>query len=128
LALITLVFVLSPCLGDDAASKPITPAEAAKLIDKKVTVEMAVKSTGKSRGVFFLNSEEDYRSASNFTVFSNATGAKKYREAKIDDPAVHLKGKTDWPEQFRQVKWLGLHGGVSGKAFGIASQRHERFP
>jgi DNA/RNA endonuclease YhcR with UshA esterase domain len=86
--------VLSPCLPDDTASKPVTPAEAAKLIGKKVTVEMAVKSTGKSRGVFFLNSEEDYRSAGNFTAFINATAAKRFREAKIDDPAAHFKGKT----------------------------------
>jgi DNA/RNA endonuclease YhcR with UshA esterase domain len=93
-ALVSLTLVLSPCLADDAVSKPVTPAEAAKLIDKKVTVEMAVKSTGKSRGVFFLNSEEDYRSESNFTAFINATGAKRFHEAKIDDPAAHFKGKT----------------------------------
>jgi hypothetical protein len=65
-----------------------------QLIDKKVTVEMVVKSTGKSRGVFFLNSEKDYRSESNFTAFINATGAKRFHEAKIDDPASSQSGSS----------------------------------
>jgi hypothetical protein len=93
-ALVSLVLVLPTCHADDAVLKPVTPAEAAKLIDKKVTVEMAVKSTGKGRGVFFLNSEEDHRSAGNFTAFINEAGAEKFREAKVDDPAAHFKGKT----------------------------------
>jgi DNA/RNA endonuclease YhcR with UshA esterase domain len=93
-ALLTLVFFLVPALADDKAAKPVTPAEAAKMVDKKVTVEMEVKSAGKGRGVFFLNSEEDYRSDENFTGFINQDGAKKFQEAKIDDPAAHYKGKT----------------------------------
>jgi DNA/RNA endonuclease YhcR with UshA esterase domain len=93
-ALVSLALVLSPCLADDAVLKPVTPPEAAKLVDKKVTVEMAVKSTGKGRGVFFLNSEVDHRSAVNFTAFINEAGAEKFREAKVDDPAAHFKGKT----------------------------------
>jgi hypothetical protein len=32
--------------GDDPPAKPITPAEAAKKVNEKVTVEMEVRSTG----------------------------------------------------------------------------------
>jgi DNA/RNA endonuclease YhcR with UshA esterase domain len=93
-ALAALVLFLPPCLADAAGSKPVTPAEAAKLVDKKVTVEMEVKSTGKSRGVFFLNSEDDYRSGKNFAAFINKEGTQKFKDAGIDDPAAHFKGKT----------------------------------
>jgi hypothetical protein len=93
-ALLTLVLFLVPAFAEDKATKPVTPAEAAKMVDKKVTVEMEVKSAGKGRGVFFLNSEEDYRSDRNFTGFINQDGAKKFQEAKIDDPSAHFKGKT----------------------------------
>jgi DNA/RNA endonuclease YhcR with UshA esterase domain len=61
---------------------------------EKCTVEMLVKSTGKSSGVFFLNSKEDFKDADNFTVFINKEGAEKLKEAKIEDPATHFKNKT----------------------------------
>jgi DNA/RNA endonuclease YhcR with UshA esterase domain len=93
-AMLTLVLFLAPAGADDTAPKPITPAEAAKQLDKKVTVEMVVKSAGKGKGVFFLNSEEDYKSDKNFTGFISKDGAQKFQEAKIDDPAAHFKGKT----------------------------------
>jgi DNA/RNA endonuclease YhcR with UshA esterase domain len=93
-SLLTLVLFLVPASAEDKAPKPIAPAEAAKLVGEKVTVEMEVKSTGKSKGVFFLNSEEDYRSDKNFTGFINEDGARKFQEAKIDDPSTHFKGKT----------------------------------
>jgi DNA/RNA endonuclease YhcR with UshA esterase domain len=57
-------------------------------------VEMEVKSAGKSEGVFFLNSEADFRSEKNFTALIKKDAAKKFKEAKIDDPAAHFKGKT----------------------------------
>ncbi len=51
------VAILAPvAAADDKQDKPITPAEAAKMVDKKVTVEMEVKSVGKSADMFFLNS------------------------------------------------------------------------
>jgi DNA/RNA endonuclease YhcR with UshA esterase domain len=93
-ALGVLILFLAPALADDKEVKTVTPAEAAKLVGQKVTVEMEVTSTGKSQGVFFLNSEEDHRSEKNFTAFINKDGAKKFGEAKIDDPAAHFKGKT----------------------------------
>jgi DNA/RNA endonuclease YhcR with UshA esterase domain len=90
LALATIAPVL---LADDKDSKPLAPAEAAKMLDKKVTIEMEVKSAGKGKGVFFLNSEEDFKSEKNFTIFINEDVAKKFKDAKIDDPAAEYKGK-----------------------------------
>jgi hypothetical protein len=80
--------------ADEKGAKPLTPEAAAKKIDQQCTVEMMVKSTGKSRGVFFLNSKEDYKDADNFTVFINKVGVEKLKEAKIEDPSTHFKNKT----------------------------------
>jgi DNA/RNA endonuclease YhcR with UshA esterase domain len=78
----------------DKLVKPLTPAEAAKKVGEKVTVEMEVKSAGKGKGVVFLNSEADFKDAKNFTVFLSQTAMEKFKEAKIEDPAAHFKGKT----------------------------------
>jgi hypothetical protein len=93
IAVVAPALLLAPAFADEKETKPITPAEAAKAVDKKVTVEMEVKSVGKSEGVFFLNSEEDFRSEKNFTAFINKDGAKKFQEAKIDDPAATSKAR-----------------------------------
>ena len=45
---------------------PMTPAEAAKKINEKVVVQMAVKSSG-GRENKYLNSEEDFKDPKNFT-------------------------------------------------------------
>ena len=55
---------------------------------------MEIKSAGKGKGVFFLNSEEDFKSEKNFTIFINEDVAKKFKDAKIDDPAAEYKGKV----------------------------------
>jgi hypothetical protein len=55
---------------------------------------MEVKSSALRLGVCFLNSEEDFRDAKNFTVFLDKDALQKFKEAKIDDPAAHFKGKT----------------------------------
>jgi hypothetical protein len=82
--------------ADEKVAKPLplTPEAAAKKVKEKCTVEMVVKSTGKSGGVYFLNSKENYRDADNFVVFINAVGAGKLKEAKVEDPVTHFKGKT----------------------------------
>jgi hypothetical protein len=41
----------------------------------------------------FLNSEEDFRNANNFTIFIDKASLAKFKEAKIDDPAAHFQGK-----------------------------------
>lgn len=75
--------------------KAITPAEAAKKVDEEVTLQMAVKSSALlDGGVCFLNSEEDHKSDKNFTIFLGKDALAKFKEAKIDDPAAHFKGKV----------------------------------
>ena len=94
LSAVLIVFAFAPlALPDDAPAKPLTPAEAAKKVDQKVTVEMEVKSTG-GRSNRYLNSEADYKSADNFTVFIAKEKLPKFKDAKIDDPAEYYKGKT----------------------------------
>jgi DNA/RNA endonuclease YhcR with UshA esterase domain len=78
----------------DKNAKPITPEAAAKKVNEKCTVEMKVQSVGKGKGTFFLNSKEDYKDKDNFTVFINKTGTDSLKEAKIEDPEAHFKGKT----------------------------------
>jgi DNA/RNA endonuclease YhcR with UshA esterase domain len=83
---------LSIALAEDQ-SKPISPAEAAKKVNEEVTVRMQVKSAALRGGVCFLNSEEDFRNANNFTIFMDKKSLAKFKEAKIDDPAAHFQGK-----------------------------------
>jgi DNA/RNA endonuclease YhcR with UshA esterase domain len=91
------VLVLLPWVSlarADDAPKLIGTAEAAKKVGEQVTLRMAVKSAALRSGVCFLNSEEDFKDAKNFTVFLDKEALAKFKEAKIDDPATHYKGKT----------------------------------
>jgi DNA/RNA endonuclease YhcR with UshA esterase domain len=93
--LVVAVLLTAPAGAEDKPKdKPLTPAEAAKKVGEKVTVEMEVKSAGKASGVVFLNSEADFKDPRNFTLFINKAGAEKFKEAKVEDPAAHFKGKT----------------------------------
>jgi len=90
---IACLFVSLPCaLGEDQ-SKPIGPAEAAKKVNEQVTLEMEVKSAMLRGTTGFLNSEKDFRDPKNVTLFIDRDTLAKFKEAKIDDPAVHFKGK-----------------------------------
>src|SRR5262245_18371907 len=76
-------------------AKPLTPEEAVKKVNETVTVQMEVKSaTTTKNGVSYLNSEADFKSDKNFTVFIDKGVSAKFKDAKIEDPAVHFKGKT----------------------------------
>jgi DNA/RNA endonuclease YhcR with UshA esterase domain len=55
---------------------------------------MEVKSAALREGVCFLNSEEDFKDASNFTVFIDKEVLARFKEAKIEDPSAHFKGQT----------------------------------
>src|SRR5947209_14838620 len=93
MALLTAVLWLSsPALAQETA-KPLTPDEAAKKVDEKVTVQMEVKSTG-GNTARYLNSESDFRDAKNFAIFIPAKAADKIKAVVMDDPAVYYKGKT----------------------------------
>src|SRR5262245_5521260 len=83
----------SVALAEDQPN-PIGPAEAAKKVNEDVTLRMEVKSAALREGVCFLNSEEDFKDAKNFTVFIDQEALAKFKEAKIEDPAVEFKGKT----------------------------------
>ncbi len=74
--------------------KPIGPEEAAKKVDQEVTLRMEVKSATLRKDTCFLNSEENYQDAKNFTLFIDKDALAKFKEAKITDPAAHFKGKT----------------------------------
>jgi DNA/RNA endonuclease YhcR with UshA esterase domain len=92
-ALVLALILSAAAWATDPPVKPITPAEAAKKVDEKLTVEMEVKSTG-GKDVCFLNSEADYKDAKNFTVFIPEAALEKFKKAKIDDPKTHYRGKT----------------------------------
>jgi DNA/RNA endonuclease YhcR with UshA esterase domain len=92
-ALVLALLLVAAARADEPPAKPVTPAEAAKKVNEKVTVEFEVKSTG-GKGVCFLNSEEDFKDAKNFTVFIPEAAVEKFKAAKIDDPRTHFKGKT----------------------------------
>lgn len=91
LACLLLVPVL--VMADETPPKPITPAEAAKKLKEKVTVEMLVKSTG-GRENCYLNSEEDFKLDANFTIFLSKDAKEKFKKAGIEDPATHFKQKA----------------------------------
>ena len=91
LACLLLVPVL--VLADEPPPQPITPAEAAKRLKEKVTVEMLVRSTG-GRENTYLNSEEDFKLDANFTIFLSKDVKEKFKKAGVEDPAVHFKQKT----------------------------------
>lgn len=93
LALSLLMAVALSAAGDDAPAKPLSPAEAAKKVDHKVTVEFEVKSTG-GKDATYLNSEADFKSDKNFTLYIPKAALTKFKEAKVDDPREHYKGKT----------------------------------
>ena len=91
-----LLLMLAPAFApaDDKELKPISAEEATKQVDKECLVEMQVKSIGKSRSRYFLNSEANFRDGKNFTVFIDSDVLPKFKKAKIEDPATHYKDKT----------------------------------
>ncbi len=93
LAVLTILLLPALVLADEPP-KTVTVAEAAKMVNEKVTVEMVVQSVGKSDEVAFLNSEADYKSAGNFTVFLSKGAVEKFKTAKVDDLSARFKGKT----------------------------------
>jgi DNA/RNA endonuclease YhcR with UshA esterase domain len=89
-----LVVCASAALAAD--DKPLGPVEARKKVGKKITVEMTVKAAKdrlEKRGEIYLDSEEDFKDEKNFAVVITKKGAESLKEAGIDDPAGHFKGK-----------------------------------
>jgi DNA/RNA endonuclease YhcR with UshA esterase domain len=91
---LVLAFLPAAIRADEKDAQPITPADAAKQVNKKCTVLLEVKSTGKARsGLIFLNSEANYKDGKNFTLVIDKKAGEKFKKASIDDPAAHFKGK-----------------------------------
>src|SRR5437762_9231483 len=80
-------------LSAQEATRPITPDEALKRVDQKVTVAMEVKSTG-GNTARFLNSETDFRGEKNFAIFIPNIALAAFKQAGIADPAEYYKGKS----------------------------------
>ena len=74
----------------------LSAPEARTKFNERVTVERSVKAAKNCQGcsLMFLDSEEDHHDPKNFAVAITDVGKGKFREAKIDDPAGHFKGKT----------------------------------
>ena len=85
-----LLLVPALVMADEPEPKPVTPAEAAKKLNEKVTVEMVVKSTG-GRENCYLNSEDDFKLDANFTVFISKDAKEKLKKAGIDNPAARSR-------------------------------------
>jgi DNA/RNA endonuclease YhcR with UshA esterase domain len=75
---------------------PLSPLEAAKLVNEEVTVEMRVKAAKNCPhcSQIFLDSEEDHHDPTNLAVAVTRIGKANFEESKIDDPAGYFKGKT----------------------------------
>ncbi len=89
------MLILLPALFSYAqeAARPITPEEALKRVDQKVTVAMEVKSTG-GNTARYLNSETDFRDNKNFAVFIPNIALAAFKQAGIAEPGEFYKGKT----------------------------------
>jgi hypothetical protein len=80
----------------EGATMPLSAHEAINRVNERVTVEMPVKAAKDCQrcSLMFLDSEEDHHDPKYFAVAVTEIGKSKFREAKIDDPARHFKGKT----------------------------------
>ena len=74
----------------------MSPAEAISLVNESVVVEMVVQRTKCCTGSrqVFLDSEPNHRDPKNLGVVVTKAGAAKFKEAGVDDPAVHFKDKA----------------------------------
>jgi DNA/RNA endonuclease YhcR with UshA esterase domain len=75
---------------------PLSPREATICVNEQVTVEMLVRAAKNCPhcSQIFLDSEEDHHDPHNLAVAVTSIGRVKFKEAMIEDPAAHFKGKT----------------------------------
>src|SRR5438874_3449211 len=91
-AIVVVLVQAAICFAQEAA-RPITPEEALKRIDQKVTVAMEVKSTG-GNTARYLNSETDFRANTNFAIFIPNLALAAFKQAGVADPGEFYKGKA----------------------------------
>jgi DNA/RNA endonuclease YhcR with UshA esterase domain len=86
-----------PSFGADTdAEKALSPVEARQQIGKNITVQMEVRAAKdrlEKRGEIYLDSEENFRDEKDFAVVITRKGAASLKDAGIDNPADHFKGK-----------------------------------
>src|SRR5436305_10489026 len=92
-AVMALLVLFTTSASAQDATRPITPDEALKRVDQKVTVAMEVKSTG-GNTARYLNSEADFRAEKNFAVFIPNVALVSFKQAGIADPGEFYKGKA----------------------------------
>jgi hypothetical protein len=93
----SLLAALALGTADAPADRPLTPEEAGKHVGERVTVEMRVVATKdrlEKRKEIYLDSTPDHTDPRNLAVVVTAAGAARLKEAGIDNPAAHFKGKT----------------------------------
>ena len=70
----------------------VNVAQAARLVDKRVTLQMEVKSTGGTLNCY-LNSAANFQDTANFAVFIPEDALEKFKLARIEKPKDFYKGK-----------------------------------
>jgi len=93
LLLLSILLVPGWAFGQTPSAGPVVnPAQAARLLDKRVTLQMDVKSTGGTSNCY-LNSAANYQDAANFAVFIPEDALEKFKLARIEKPKEFYKGK-----------------------------------
>jgi len=93
----TIVLMLCLAIISFIQENAITPAEAAKMIDKDVLLEMKVESSSmdKNKSNMFLNSKSSFKDVGNFTVVVRAGANEKLKDRhKFKDAPKFFKDKT----------------------------------
>jgi hypothetical protein len=80
---------------DEKPPKLVKAPDAQKHIDERCTVEMTVQSSKNAapRREYYLDSEEDFHDEKNFAVVISYDHADLFKQAGIDDPSEHYRGK-----------------------------------
>jgi len=77
-----------------ASGELLTPAEWPKYVNKKVTIEMTVNSTGGTAALVFLNSCQEFSAEENFTVALDKKAQEQLKAMGVEAPKTHFLGKA----------------------------------
>jgi DNA/RNA endonuclease YhcR with UshA esterase domain len=109
----TIVLMLCLAITSFIQENAITPAEAAKMIDKDVLLEMKVESSSmdKNKSNMFLNSKASFKDTDNFTVVVRAGANEKLKEKHkfkdapkfFKDKIIQVKGKVSTYNEKPQI-------------------------
>ncbi|MDR3639572.1 MAG: hypothetical protein P4L84_37570 [Isosphaeraceae bacterium] len=85
----------SASASESVAKEVIAAAEARNHVDQNCTVEMTVRSSKNAahKREYYLDSEEDFRDEKNLALVISYDHADVFKQAGVDDPAEHYKGK-----------------------------------